>query len=170
MPEITLRDAAPDDVGAILAMIRELATFENEPDAVEATEADLLRDGFGAVPRFQCRLAELDGRVCGFALWFFNYSTWVGRAGLYLEDFYVRPWARRHGVGERLLRDLARIAVEHQAGRLDLNVLAWNPARQFYERLGIRHLDSWLPDRIAGAALRRFARGADQGPGATDEA
>lgn len=157
MPDITLRDAAPADVPVILALIRELATFEREPDAVVATEADLLRDGWGPEPRFGCRLALLDGRVAGFALWFYNYSTWLGRAGIYLEDLYVSPWARGHGLGERLVADLARRAVQEGMRRLDLSVLTWNPARQFYEKLGLAHRSDWLPYRLEGDAIRALA-------------
>ncbi|GGF17236.1 N-acetyltransferase [Aliidongia dinghuensis] len=161
MPRIHLRDATPDDVPVILALIRELAAFEREPDAVVATEADLLRDGFGPEKRFGCRVAELDDRVVGFALWFFSYSTWLGRAGIYLEDLYVAESARGHGIGRRLIIDMAQLAVRHGAQRLDLAVLDWNPARGFYERLGIKHRSDWLPYRIDGEALERVAAEAD---------
>jgi GNAT superfamily N-acetyltransferase len=157
MPDITIRDARPDDVATILRFILELATFENMPEAVVATESDLLRDGFGPNKRFSCRIALLDGAPVGFALWFYNYSTWKGRAGIFLEDLYVSEAARRHGVGRRLFVDLAAIAVREGAGRLDLNVLHWNPARAFYERMGLGHLDEWLPYRITGAALLELA-------------
>jgi GNAT superfamily N-acetyltransferase len=157
MPKILLRDAVPGDVPTILALIKELATFERAPDAVVATEADLLRDGFGPEKRFGCRVAELDERVAGFALWFFSYSTWLGRAGIYLEDLYVAEAARGHGLGRRLIVDMAELAVRHGAQRLDLSVLDWNPARGFYARLGIEHRTDWLPYRIDGKALQRLA-------------
>jgi GNAT superfamily N-acetyltransferase len=157
MADIEIRDAVPGDAPTILQFIQELATFEREPDAVVATEADLLRDGWGPTPRFSCRIAEFDGKPCGFALWFFNYSTWVGRAGIYLEDFYVSPWARGRGVGERLIVDLAAIAVHHGARRLDLSVLEWNPAREFYHRLGIKRHPDFLPYRIEGDALKALS-------------
>jgi len=157
MTKIHLRDAVPADVPTILALITELAMFEREPDAVVATEADLLRDGFGPEKRFGCRVAELDGRVVGFALWFFSYSTWLGRAGIYLEDLYVAESARGHGLGRRLIVDMAQVAVRHGARRLDLSVLEWNPARGFYERLGIQPRADWLPYRIDGAALQQLA-------------
>jgi GNAT superfamily N-acetyltransferase len=156
MSDIVIRDAVPADVPKILELVKELATFEREPEAVIATEADFLRDGWGPSPRFFCRMAELDGRVCGFALWFFNYSTWRGHAGLYIEDLYVSPWARGHGIGARLVKDLARIAVAEGASRLDLSVLEWNPAREFYHRLGLVHRADWLPYRIEGEALLRL--------------
>jgi GNAT superfamily N-acetyltransferase len=156
-PVIVLRDARPEDVPAILTMIRELAAFEREPDAVVATEADLLRDGFGPHPRFGCRVAEIDGAAAGFALWHFTYSTWLGRAGIHLEDLYVSPWARGAGLGEKLLIDIAALAIRHGAQRLDLAVLDWNPARGFYHRLGLAHRADWLPYRIDGAALAALA-------------
>ena len=157
MAKIHLRDATPEDVPTILALIKELALFEREPDAVVATEADLLRDGFGPEKRFGCRVVELDGRVKGFALWFFSYSTWLGRAGIYLEDLYVAEAARGHGLGRRLIVDMAQVAVRHGAQRLDLSVLDWNPARGFYERLGILHRADWAPYRIDGEALQQLA-------------
>jgi len=155
---ITIRAAEPADVPVILQLIRDLAMFEKQPDAVVATEADLLRDGWGPTPRFGCRIAELDGVACGFALWFYNYSTWEGRAGIYLEDLYVSPAARGRGVGEQLVIDVAKIAVAEGARRLDLNVLGWNPARAFYHRLGVTHRDDWLPYRVDGEALRQLAK------------
>jgi GNAT superfamily N-acetyltransferase len=157
MPEITIRDARPEDVPAILRFIKELAAFERQPEAVLATEADLLRDGFGPTPRFSCRMALLDDAPVGFALWFRNYSTWEGRAGIYLEDLYVTDAARHYGVGRRLIADLAAIAVAEGAPRLDLSVLDWNPARGFYEKLGLEHRGDWLFYRAEGEALRRLA-------------
>ncbi|HVJ54533.1 MAG TPA: GNAT family N-acetyltransferase [Aliidongia sp.] len=158
MDEIRIRAAVPEDVPVILALIRELARFEKQPDAVVATEADLLRDGWGPTPRFGCAIAELNGAPCGFALWFYNYSTWEGRAGIYLEDLYVSPAARGKSIGEKLMVEVARIAVAEGARRLDLNVLDWNPARAFYHRLGITHRDDWLPYRIDGEALKQLAK------------
>jgi GNAT superfamily N-acetyltransferase len=164
MAKITIRDAGPDDAGSILAMVKELAAYERELDAVLATEEDILRDGWGPQKRFSCRIAEADGKICGFTLWVFNYSTWLGRAGIHLEDLYVSSWARGLGVGERLIRDLARIAVAHGAKRLDFNVLTWNPARGFYEKLGIASLDGWIPYRAEGASLLALAGGQESGP------
>jgi GNAT superfamily N-acetyltransferase len=157
MPEIIVRAATPADVPVILGFVRELAAYERQPDAVKASEADLLRDGFGPQPRFEARIATVGGKPAGFTLFFPNYSTWEGRAGIYLEDIYVQPWARRHGVGRRLIVDLARIAVERRCGRLDFNVLDWNPARGFYAALGIEQLAEWLPYRAAGKALEALA-------------
>ncbi|MGB8844020.1 MAG: GNAT family N-acetyltransferase [Aliidongia sp.] len=157
MPSIQIRDAVPADIPAILTMIRELAIFEREPDAVVTTEADLLRDGWGPNKRFGCRMAELDGTTCGFALWFYSYSTWEGRAGIYLEDLYVRPEARGHGMGRRLISDLAALAVREGCRRLDLTVLEWNPARDFYHRQGLEQRTEWLPYRVSGTALKALA-------------
>ncbi len=158
---IQIRDAAAEDVPAILRLVRALAEFENEPDAVVATEADYLRDGWGPQKRFSCRLAELDGAIVGFALWFYNYSTWAGRAGIYLEDLFVLPEARGQGLGERMIVDLAQIAVREGLPRLDLSVLDWNPARDFYHRLGLEHRVEWLPYRVTGEALTALAAKAE---------
>jgi ribosomal protein S18 acetylase RimI-like enzyme len=158
MSAITIRAAAREDVGLLLGFVRALADFERMPDAVKASEADLLRDGFGPVPRFETRLAFCDGQACGFTLFFTTYSTFEGRPGLHLEDIYVADWARRRGVGRRLVADLAALAVARDYRRLDLSVLDWNPARGFYEKLGIRHTAGWLPYRVRGADLAALAR------------
>ena len=158
MAEITLRFATAEDAGVLLALVRELAIFENAPDAVLATEADLRRHGFGPEPRFEALLAFVDGRAAGFALFFPNFSTWLGKPGLFLEDIFVSEWARKLGVGRRLMAKLAAIAVERGWGRLDFSVLHWNPARGFYHRLGIRHMEEWLPYRAEGDALAALAR------------
>ena len=157
MPSIVLRTATAGDVGILFQLIRELAIYEKAPDAVVASEADLLRHGFGAEPRFEALIAFVDERPAGFALFFPNFSTWLGRPGLYLEDIFVADWARKLGVGRRLMARVAAIAVERQSGRLDFSVLHWNPARQFYHRLGIEPLAEWLPYRAGGAALARLA-------------
>ena len=157
MAEIVIREAVAEDAPAILALVRALALFEQAPEAVRATAEDFRRDGFGDRPAFRCLLAEVAGRPAGFALWFFNFSTWEGRRGIYLEDLFVEPWARGLGLGERLVRRLAAIAVAEGCARLDLWVLHWNPARRFYERLGLRRMTDWLPYRVDGEALRRLA-------------
>ena len=157
MAEITLRFATAEDAGILLALVRELAIFENAPDAVLATEADLRRHGFGPEPRFEALLAFVDGRAAGFALFFPNFSTWLGKPGLFLEDIFVSEWARKLGVGRRLMAKLAAIAVERGWGRLDFSVLHWNPARGFYHRLGIKHMEEWLPYRAQGDALVALA-------------
>jgi GNAT superfamily N-acetyltransferase len=158
MSELSIRAATRADVGTVLRLVRALAQFERAPDAVLATEADLLRDGFGASPRFEARLAFLGERPAGFTLFFPTYSTWEGRPGLYLEDIFVEEWARRRGVGRALIADLARLALARGCRRLDLSVLDWNPARGFYERLDIRLNAGWVPYRASGDALAVLAK------------
>lgn len=157
MQDTSIRPARPTDAAAILALIRALARFERAEHRVRATEADLLRDGWGPERRFEALVAEWRGAVVGFALFFTNYSTWEGQAGLFLEDLFVDPDARGHGLGRRLLAAVAATAVARGCPRLDFNVLHWNPARDFYAKLGVEHLDEWLPYRAAGPALTRLA-------------
>jgi GNAT superfamily N-acetyltransferase len=155
---VHLRPAAPSDAGLILALVRELAEYEREPDAVRATEEDILRDGFGSQIRFHCIIAEWDGEPAGFALFFYNYSTWEGRAGLYLEDLYVRPPFRNRGIGKALFRYLARRAVNEKLSRLVWQVLDWNrPAIAFYAAIGARPASGWMTMRLNGEALERTA-------------
>ncbi|RMD62645.1 MAG: GNAT family N-acetyltransferase [Alphaproteobacteria bacterium] len=154
---VRIRWARSADAATIVRLIRELAVFEKLEDHVRVTEADILRDGFGPQPRFECLLAEVDGVPAGFALFFPNYSTFEGRPGLYLEDIYVVPEARGSGVGRALMARLARIACERGWTRFDLSVLHWNPARAFYERLGFDHGADWLGYRLEGHALARLA-------------
>jgi GNAT superfamily N-acetyltransferase len=153
-----IRPATPADVSLILALIRELAAYEREPHAVLATEADLLRDGFGSERYFECLIAEEDGQPAGFALYFFNYSTWRGRPGIHLEDLFVRPPFRGRGIGKALLTRVASVAVERQCGRLQWDVLDWNqPAIDFYHRLGAKFLDEWRIMRVSDEALTNLA-------------
>jgi len=152
-----LRFATADDAGLLLQLIRELAAYERAPDAVVATEDDLRKHGFGPERRFEALLASIDEKPAGFALFFPDFSTWRGRPGLYLEDLYVRDWARRLGVGRRLIARLAAIAIERDWPALRLMVLDWNPARGFYRRLGIEPRSEWLPYGMAGEALRLMA-------------
>lgn len=155
---LRLRDAKASDVPVILQLIRDLAAYEREPDAVTATEDDLRRDGFGEHPSFQVVLAEWDGEPVGFAFYFFNYSTWQGRRGLYLEDLFVKTEHRSRGVGKALLIHLARIAVREGCGRYQWQVLDWNtPAIDFYEAMGAKVHKEWLTVRVTGDALRRLA-------------
>ena len=157
MPRITIRSATADDVPLILEFIRALARFENEPDAVRTTPEDLLRDGFGERPQFEVLIAERNEKPVGFALFFATYSTWEGRPSLYLEDLFVIESARKHGVGRALMAKLAAICVERGYQRLELQVLDWNPARKFYHRLGMGHMNEWLPYRLSGQALHALA-------------
>jgi GNAT superfamily N-acetyltransferase len=154
----TIRPATPEDVPLILAFIRELALYEREPDAVEATETDLLRDGFGPNPYFHCLLAESDGEPAGFVFYFFNYSTWLGRPGIYIEDLFVRPAFRGQGLGKALLAKVASIAVDAGCGRIQWSVLDWNQqAIDVYLSLGGKFLDEWRQVRVTGEALTRIA-------------
>lgn len=150
-----IRTAVRDDVPTILRFIRELAAYERAEHEVHATEDDLARDLFGPHPAAQVLIAEDDaGRPVGFALWFTSYSTWLGRAGIYLEDLYVTPGARGSGHGRALLGALARIAVDRGHGRVEWSVLDWNePAIGFYKALGATAQDDWTVYRITGEAL-----------------
>jgi len=155
---LQLRPATPADVPVILNFIRELAAYEREPDAVLATEADLLRDGWGPTPRFTAIIADYEGAPAGFALYFTSYSTWRGHYGIRLEDLYVTPSLRGKGIGRALLTRLAQIAVEQGCPRLEWDVLDWNaPAIAVYERLGARILTEWRIMRLDGDALTTLA-------------
>jgi GNAT superfamily N-acetyltransferase len=164
---IQIRTAAVADIPQILDFIRALAAYEREPDAVTATEADLLRDGFGPNPFYHCLIAEKEGQPVGFAFYFFNYSTWKGRPGLYLEDLFVPTEFRGLGIGKALLQRVAAIAVEKNCPRLQWEVLDWNtPAIDFYRAMGAEFLDEWRNVRVSGDALLRLA-GAVQPEGET---
>jgi len=157
-PMLTIRPATPADVPVILRFIHELATYERQPDAVAATEADLLRDGFGPTPRFWSLIAEFDGNPAGFALCFPTYSTWEGHHGIFLEDLYVSPTLRGRGIGKALLIRIAQIAVEQGCPRINWNVLDWNaPSIAVYERLGARFLTEWRIMRLSGDAITVLA-------------
>lgn len=157
MLTVTVRAATPQDAATIHRFSVALATFEGEPDAVKATPEILARDGFGPDAKFSTLIAELDGRPVGFALYTFNYSVWEARRGIFVEDIWVEEDVRQEGVGRVLMAALARECAEKGYGRIDLNVLHWNPARRFYEALGGAHIDTWLPYRFRADALRRLA-------------
>ncbi|QNP41810.1 GNAT family N-acetyltransferase [Lysobacter solisilvae (ex Woo and Kim 2020)] len=157
-PGVTLRAATRDDVALILAFIRELAEYEREPDAVHADETLLASNLFGATPGAEVVIADVDGRPAGFALFFHNFSTWLGRRGLYLEDLFVRPEFRGRGVGQVLMTHLAKLAVERGCGRFEWSVLDWNtPAIDFYRSLGATGMDEWTVQRLTGEALQKLA-------------
>ena len=159
---ITIRAAVEADVPQILAFIRALAEYEREPDAVIATEEGLLRDGFGPTPYYSCLIAEYEGAAAGFALFFYNYSTWVGRPGIYLEDLFVTPEFRGLGIGKALLKRVAAIAIEKDCRRLQWEVLDWNtPAIDFYRAMGAEFLDEWRNVRISGDSLLQLAHGVE---------
>ena len=151
-----VRRARLDDVPVVLQLIHELATYEREADAVVATEAQLQDVLFGSEPKVFCQVAEDDsGSVVGFAIWFLNFSTWLGTHGIYLEDLFVRPETRGGGHGRALLTELARIAVERGYGRVEWAVLDWNePAQGFYSSLGARPQDDWTVWRLTGDDLK----------------
>ena len=154
----TIRPAIAADVPLILSLVRGLAEYERAPEAVIATEEDLLRDGFGPNPFYFCLIAEHKGRPAGFAFYFFDYSTWIGRPGIYLEDLFVYPELRGLGIGKALLKQVAAIAVEKGCARLKWSVLDWNtPAIDFYRAMGGELMDEWTYVRIQGEALARLA-------------
>lgn len=157
--ELVLRDAVAADVPEILALIRELALYEREPEAAVVTEADLLRDGFGPEPYFRCIMAQIDGDVAAFALYFFQYSTWEGRPSLYLEDLFVRDRFRKRGIGSALFTRLAAIAVERHCTRFQWECLDWNqPALDFYATVGAKVMHQWLNLRVSGTPLQTLAQ------------
>ena len=159
---IALRRATVEDVPVILQLVRDLAEYEREPGSVVATEADFVRDGFGPTPLFEVLLADVgqgtERQPVGFALYFFQYSTWRGRPTLYLEDLFVQPAHRKLGIGKAFMKRLAREAVDRDCQRFQWAVLDWNtPSIEFYESLGAKILRDWLTARIDGDALQRLA-------------
>ncbi len=159
---IALRPATPEDAPEIHRLIVALATYEREPDAVVVTSAELAAQLASERPPFECLLAEADGVVVGFALYFHNYSTWRGRAGLYLEDLFVEPARRGRGIGRKLLIALAAIAVARGCARMEWMVLDWNePAIAFYRSLGAQAVDGWHVFRVTDTALTDLAKRPD---------
>ncbi len=161
-----IRDAGPRDAADIERLVRELATYEREPDAVVATADDFTRALSGEPPLVHGLVAEVGvtgtapPRIAGLAVWFVSFSTWRGRHGIWLEDLFVSPEHRGLGLGRALLARLATIAVERGYERLEWNVLDWNePALGFYRRLGAEALDDWTVHRLSGGALRALAAG-----------
>jgi GNAT superfamily N-acetyltransferase len=153
-----IRRARPGDVPAIYRMIRELAEYERSLPEVTGTEDQLRESLFGADPALFAHVAEHEGRIVGFALWFLNYSTWLCRHGIYLEDVYVTPELRGRGIGKALLAELAALCVQRGYGRLEWWVLDWNePARGFYRALGAAAMDEWTVHRLTGQALADLA-------------
>lgn len=157
-PIIGIRGAVREDVGLILAFIRELADYEKLAHEAVADEAGLVMQLFGERPRAEVLITEVDGAPAGFALFFHNFSTFVGKPGLYLEDLFVRPAFRGLGLGKRLMVRLAQIAVERDCGRFEWSVLDWNtPAIEFYRSLGAVGMDEWTVQRVGGDALLALA-------------
>lgn len=150
--------ATPEDVPLILALIRELAEYEKEPDAAQATPQQMHEALFGERPAAEAAIARLHGEPAGWALWFRNFSTWTGKPGIWLEDLYVRPAFRHQGIGRALLVHLARLCIERDYGRLEWSVLDWNtPAIDFYESLAASPMTEWTNYRLTGEALHRLA-------------
>jgi GNAT superfamily N-acetyltransferase len=155
---LTIRAAIPTDIPLIQQFIRDLAEYERSPESAVATQQDLLRDGFGAEPKYRCVIAEWEGKPAGFAFFFYNYSTWQGRPGLYLEDLFVKPVFRGKGIGKALLLHLAKVAVDENCGRFQWQVLDWNtPAIDFYKSLGAKTMNEWLTMRVEGEDIKRLA-------------
>lgn len=155
---LLIRRASAGDETLILAFIRELAVYEKLEHEVVATERQVEKALFGAAPKAFAIIAEWDGEPCGFALYFFNYSTFVGRHGVYLEDLFVRETHRGKGIGKALLAELAGIATDNDCGRLEWSVLDWNaPSIAFYKSLGAAPMEEWTVFRLAGEALTRLS-------------
>ena len=155
---VSIRPAVPADSALILQFIRDLAEYEKLLDDVRTTQDDVTVALFGDNPKAFCDIAEIDGAPVGFALWFYNFSTFVGRHGIYLEDLFVRPEARGSGAGKALLASLARRCLDENLGRLEWAVLDWNaPSIAFYDSLGAAAMDEWIVRRMTGDALARLA-------------
>ena len=162
--DLVVRPATIDDVDTLHRFSVDLATYEDEPDAVASTPQTLARDGFGATPQFAALIAERAAKPVGFVLYTFNYSVWTAARGIFIEDIWVVPEERRGGVARALMQGLARECAAKGYRRIDLNVLDWNPARGFYERLGCRWIRNWLPYRLSGQALAKFASSSSKAP------
>jgi len=152
---LIIRPAKSEEVGEVLQLINDLATYEKAPEQVEASEEDLLNTIFASDPRVFCDLVEVDGQIAGMAIWFLNYSTWQAKHGIYLEDLFIKPEYRGRGYGKALLKHLAKICDEKGYGRLQWWVLDWNsPAIEFYRSLGAEAMDEWTVYRTSGKALK----------------
>ena len=163
-PRVTLRPAVPEDAATLVELIGDLAEYERLSDECRADPADLAAHLFGPRPYAEVFVAEVDGTAAGFALFFHNYSTFLTKPGIYLEDLFVRPAFRGLGIGKALLSRLAALAVERGCGRLEWSVLKWNsPAIGFYLRLGAVPMEEWQVYRLAGEALERLGRNTPPG-------
>ena len=156
---LQIRDATAADAALILRFIRELAIYEKAESSVQADEAGIVASLFGAGAKARALVCEADGQAIGYAVYFYNYSTWLGRNGIYLEDLYVSAAQRGSGAGKALLKHIARIAVAEGCGRFEWSVLDWNePAIKFYEAAGARPQSEWTVYRLEGEALKAFAQ------------
>ena len=154
---IVVRPATIKDVGLLHRFSVDLATYEDEPHAVTSTPDTLARDGFGRDPQFAALIAERGETAVGYVLYTFNYSVWTAARGIFIEDIWVVPGERRGGVARALMQALAQECAARGYKRIDLNVLDWNPARAFYEKLGFKWIRNWLPCRLSGEALEKLA-------------
>jgi GNAT superfamily N-acetyltransferase len=156
--QIVVRAATIKDVDILHRFSVDLATYEDEPHAVTSTPETLARDGFGNDPQFAALMAEREGNAVGFALYTYNYSVWTAARGIFIEDIWVVPGERRGGVARALMQALAQECLAKGFKRIDLNVLDWNPARGFYEKIGFKWIRNWLPYRLSGPALEKLAQ------------
>jgi len=155
---VAIREARPDDVAAILSLVRELAEYEKASHEVTARDEDFVRALFGPDAHVHCLVVEVDGQIEAMALWFLNFSTWLGTSGLYLEDLYVRESSRGRGYGMGLMRELANICVTRGYSRFEWSVLDWNtPAIDFYRSLGAQAQEEWTKFRLSGLQLVAYA-------------
>jgi diamine N-acetyltransferase len=155
---VSIRDATPADLPLIASLVRELAEYEKLAHQAVATEADFAESLFGPSPKAHALIVEHEGKPAGFAIYFYNYSTFLGRPGIYVEDVFVRPEFRRNGFGRALFKYLAQKAVAEKCGRMEWWVLDWNePAINFYRGLGAAAMDEWTVQRLTGDALKSFA-------------
>ena len=162
MKKVLVRQADRGDTARIIELIRGLAEYEKAPEQAVAKVEDIDHALFQAQPRVHALMSEVDGKAVGFALYFFNFSTWTGKSGVYLEDLYVEPEFRGYGAGKALLKEVARIAVAQDCARFEWSVLDWNePAIRFYEAFGARPQTEWVGYRLTGQALRDFAESDD---------
>ncbi len=158
MADLAIRPAHIEDTDLIMQFIVDLAIYEKEPDAVVTSPEMIKQTMFCNAPQVHCLIAELDGQPVGFAVYFFSYSTWLGKHGIYLEDLFVSPESRGSGAGKALLKELAKIAVAKNCGRVEWSVLDWNePSIEFYEAMGAMPKNGWTVYRLDGAALTGFA-------------
>jgi GNAT superfamily N-acetyltransferase len=156
---LSIRRARPDQSKLIFSLLCELAEYEKLTHEVEATEAGIAAALFSEHPRIYCEIAEWNGEGVGFAVWFFNFSTFSGRPGIFLEDLFVRPAFRGKGIGKALLAHLAKLCVDNGWSRMQWSVLDWNtPSIEFYKSLGADMMDEWKLCKVTGAALSQLAK------------
>ncbi|MEP1471460.1 MAG: GNAT family N-acetyltransferase [Halieaceae bacterium] len=159
---VHIRPAKQEDIGLILDLIKGLATYEKAPEQAKATPEDIDKALFHQPPRAHALICSVDGQPAGFALYFYNFSTWTGKSGVYLEDLFVEPAFRGRGAGKALLRRLAQVACEQDCARFEWSVLDWNePAIKFYEAFGAQAQSEWVGYRLSGNALKAFANSSD---------